>query len=113
MILYETLEDKDAEDRDEEDVPDTSNIEIKEVYFGEYLNQCDTIEDENTVLINEDSPQMKCDTDTLGNEILLSNVNDDTTAQSSNVEDIQISQIVESSNVSLRYVELIFFLIHL
>ncbi|XP_065213305.1 zinc finger protein 84-like [Planococcus citri] len=101
LILYETLEDKDAiEERDDEEIPDSSNIEIKEVYFGEYLNQCDTIEDENTVLINEESPKTK--PSTLASEILLTNVSEDAATQSNNVEDIQISQIVESSNVSLR-----------
>lgn len=104
LILYDTLDVKDVITEGKEvEVVHADDIEIKEVYFGEYLNQCDTIEDENTVLINEDASHEEGVQETIANDVLsVQSVSDTTKNQHTNTEDIQISQIVESSNVSLR-----------
>lgn len=99
--MYDTLDVKDVIPGDKEEMHD-GDVEIKEVYFGEYLNQCDSIEDENTVLINEDDPHIEVESETITNEILSIPVSDTVINPPNNTEDIQISQIVESSNVSLR-----------
>lgn len=100
LIIYDTLEVKHVMNDCKEEVDENdTDIEIKEVYFGEYLNHCDTIEDENTVLINQDNPLEEPVSE---NVVDVQPVDSMPTMQANNPEDIQISQIVESSNVSLR-----------
>lgn len=100
LITYDTLEVNDVinEGKDEVD-GNSADVEIKEVYFGEYLNHCDSIEDENTVLINRDNTPEEPASD---NVLNVQSVDAMSALLSSHPEDIQISQIVEGGDVSLK-----------
>lgn len=77
------------------DATSDGDIEINEVYFGDCLNSCDMVDDDiDTVIVKEElSPSV-----TFTGEIPSSS----SVVKRNSIEDTQISQIVESSNVSLR-----------
>lgn len=83
----------------------SSNIEIKEVYVGDFANQNVSSEEIDTVIVQKDE---KCETVEASIDLIINKP--PTTIPDQNFyekkmntpKDTQISQIVESSNVALR-----------
>lgn len=93
-IVHNTTNAQDTSIKNNDLLEDVSenDIEINEVYFDDNLNPCDLIDDEfDTVVIKDDESS------------LLENLSPGgATVKQNSLEGMQISQIVESSNISLR-----------
>lgn len=91
MDIQEVL----CEPKDLADDINDSHIEIKEVYIADYLNPEEKTDylDDSSALVNEEITESVLQPECEDNISLV---------EQTNAEDIQISQIVESSNVSLR-----------
>lgn len=74
-----------------------SNVEIKEVYFGDYVNQNDFIEEDIESVVVREAPS-----EFTAEDSVIVPAEQNTIMESNIPEDSQISQIVESSNVSLQ-----------
>lgn len=98
MVLYDTLEEKDIVLACKDlNVEPSGNVEIKEVYFGDYVNQNDFIEEDiESVVVKETQTEFTSE------DSIVVPAEQNVIIERSTSEDTQISQIVESSNVSLQ-----------
>lgn len=98
LVLYDSPKEKDVviacKDLNAEA---NSNVEIKEVYFGDYVNQNDFIEEDIESVVVREAP-----TEFTAEDTVVVPAEQNTIIERNISEDTQISQIVESSNVSLQ-----------